>query len=91
MANIQENNFSSSQSEESLNESQLVFHRQNQTFSDDCRNIKNISREKCLNACENLMKKTFYKKLLFARLPVLKWLFIEYNLKKDFIHDMIAG
>jgi hypothetical protein len=72
-------------------ENQIVFLRQKQTFSDDFNNFKYVSKQSFLNTCESLKKKIFYKNLLYARLPVLKWLFVEYNLKKDFIHDMIAG
>ena len=72
-------------------ESQILFQRPKQTFSDGYQSWKQNSKQSCFNTCENFKKKTFYKNLLYTRLPVLKWLFVEYNLKKYFIHDMIAG
>lgn len=38
-----------------------------------------------------LKTKSFYKSILFSRLPFIKWLFFEYNIRKNLVSDIIAG
>jgi hypothetical protein len=54
-------------------------------------NSYNYLKTKFKNTKQNLKQKSFYKNILFTRLPILKWLFFQYNFKQNIFHDIIAG
>jgi hypothetical protein len=84
-------NLSNDFSNVSFNEDQILFHREKYTLYDDYRELKRCSQESCKNTVQKLKQKEFYKKILFKRLPILKWLLTEYSIKKYLHHDIVAG
>jgi MFS superfamily sulfate permease-like transporter len=40
---------------------------------------------------KNLAKKSFYKNYLLMRVPIIRWLFLEYKLKRYLFGDLISG
>lgn len=46
---------------------------------------------KTQNIKTNLSKKSFYIQYLLKRIPIIQWLFIEYDIKKFLLNDLISG
>ena len=77
------------ETEDSL--SQRVFKTQKQTFKQDLKKLNKKGKTYFTNMRKDLKNKSFYKKVLHDRLPIVNWLLVGYNFKESFLNDLMAG
>ena len=68
-----------------------IFYQQASKSPGVCSYLKSKINNSLTSTKSNLVDKSFYKRTLFSRLPITNWLVFEYKIRKNIIHDLIAG
>ena len=80
-----------SNDDEDLFNKKLFYQNRSTSYAKSCSYIKNKLSDTSKIIKKNLSDASFYKNNLFARIPILKWFVIEYKIRKNLVHDLIAG
>lgn len=61
------------------------------SLTNDLQNFKKCGMKYFSELKNNLKRRSFYKSILYKRLPIVQWLFIEYQFKLYLLNDIISG
>jgi hypothetical protein len=61
------------------------------SFRNDFEYVKTKTKSFIKNKRKQMSTKVYYKNVLFKRLPIVQWLFVDYNVRNNLQLDLFAG